>query len=333
MSRRRFFYLVPAESRYRLATETRLQHLKRRLFDRARRYPTGGVKVIYQHCDMLLEAGFVAHPVHLGTFSIDWYAHNCQPLNVREARALMTPDDILVVPERLPAQAAAFACRSKVAFVQNQGLVAAALGGRRYADFGFTDLLCCSPHVADALADQAPLPRHVVINGIDLNRFIPAPERRQLRSVLMLKRKASWPLGPQAIDLLPADLRAQLAVTLLPNTATEAGMIAQYQAADIFLALGFPEGFALPPLEAMACGCAVAGFTGGGGASHMQDGITALVVPDGDVPGLASALERLVRDPALKERLRANGQARAQDFGLEAMRSALLAFAGTMQDR
>lgn len=38
----------------------------------------------------------------------------------------------------------------------------------------------------------------------------------------------------------------------------------------IFLATGFPEGCPLPPLEAMACGCIVAGFTGRGGWDYMR---------------------------------------------------------------
>ncbi|HRJ68120.1 MAG TPA: glycosyltransferase [Beijerinckiaceae bacterium] len=333
MTSKRFFYLVPAETRHRLVTETRLQHLRRLLFDRRRRYPTGGVKVIYQHCEMLLDAGFTAHPVHLGDFVIDWYDHQCRPLSVAEARAMMRADDVLVVPERLPAVAAQFTCGTKVAFVQNHGLVAAALQGRRYADFGFTDLLCCGTFVAGTLADQAPLPCHVVTNGIDLDKFVPAPDLRRPDTVLILRRKASWPLGLQAIGRLPQEIRTRLAVRVLPNTASETQMIRRYQESDIFLALGFPEGFALPPLEAMACGCVVAGFAGGGGISHMRHETSALVVPDGDVTALAAALERLAREPDLKERLRAGGQAVAQGFGLAAMRAAVLAFAETMQRR
>lgn len=38
----------------------------------------------------------------------------------------------------------------------------------------------------------------------------------------------------------------------------------------IFLATGFPEGFGLPPLEAMSCGCIVGGFTGFGGWDYMR---------------------------------------------------------------
>jgi Glycosyltransferase len=68
----------------------------------------------------------------------------------------------------------------------------------------------------------------------------------------------------------------------------------------IFLSTGFPEGCPLPPLEAMASGCLVVGFTGYGGWDYMRQaspgqyaprialrpvpwGGNGLYAPDGDV--------------------------------------------------
>ncbi|MCC2113419.1 MAG: glycosyltransferase family 4 protein, partial [Hyphomicrobiales bacterium] len=170
-------------------------------------------------------------------------------------------------------------------------------------------------------------PRHVAVNGIDLDRFRPAPERRVANRVLYLRRKATWRHGPAALARLPAELRTSIEVVDLDNRMTEAEMIAAYQAADIFLALGYPEGFALPPLEAMASGAAVAGFTGGGGAEHMIDGDSALVVPDGDDAALATALSRLLRDLPLREKIRRGGYEISRHFGMDRMRAAVLSFA------
>lgn len=326
----RIYYLVTADSRYRLPAETVTEHLRRLAFGRHRRRPTGGVKIIYQHCDLLTEAGYDARPVHLGDFAVDWFDHRCQPLTGPEARRRARPDDILVVPERIPEAAAPYPCRTKLAFVQNGGLVDDALGGKRYEDFGFTGVLCCSPHVSEFMATRTSLPRHTVTNGIRLDLFTPAPEPRRPNTVLYLKRKSSWRLGPEAIRRLPDDVRGGISIIEAPGTCAEAEMVRFYQEADIFMALGFPEGFALPPLEAMACGCAVVGFAGGGGLTHMHDGETALVVRDGDVDGLAQALARLVRDPPLKECLRRGGRAKAQTFGIDAMRRELIAFAGSL---
>ncbi|HMK68612.1 MAG TPA: glycosyltransferase, partial [Stellaceae bacterium] len=50
----------------------------------------------------------------------------------------------------------------------------------------------------------------------------------------------------------------------------------------------------------------------------IEDGVTGSTVPPGDPPALASALERLIRDPALRARLASAGEARVRaDFILE----------------
>jgi glycosyltransferase involved in cell wall biosynthesis len=63
----------------------------------------------------------------------------------------------------------------------------------------------------------------------------------------------------------------------------------------IFLALGRHEGLGLPPLEAMASGCLVVGFHGGGGREYARRD-NALWVAEGDlfrcVDTLAEAVER-----------------------------------------
>lgn len=183
------------------------------------------------------------------------------------------------------------------------------------------------------MAARSDLPRHMVTNGIDLERFVPAPHRRQPNSVTYLKRKPSWHHGPAALAALSNDVAAKITVNAIPNAQSEADMIRHYQEADIFMALGYPEGFALPPLEAMACGAAVIGFSGGGGLTHMIDNETALVVRDGDADGLAAALARIVQDPVLKERIRAAGARKAAEFGIDAMRDQLLAFAESVANR
>ncbi len=80
---------------------------------------------------------------------------------------------------------------------------------------------------------------------------------------------------------------------------------------QVFLATGFPEGCPLPPLEAMASGCLVAGYTGFGGWDYMRQARenayspscklrqvpwkgNGFFYPDGEVLGLAREVETLV---------------------------------------
>ena len=81
------------------------------------------------------------------------------------------------------------------------------------------------------------------------------------------------------------------------------------------LALVFPslsEGFGLPPLEAMMCGCPVIASSRGAISEVCGDG--ALYVDPSRVGDIAAAMRRLQTDAALRERVRHNGLLRARAF-------------------
>jgi glycogen(starch) synthase len=63
------------------------------------------------------------------------------------------------------------------------------------------------------------------------------------------------------------------------------------------------EPFAAVPVEAMACGTPVIATTAGGTPEAIEDGRTGLLVPPNDPSALATAMERLIRDPQLRRAL------------------------------
>jgi glycosyltransferase involved in cell wall biosynthesis len=72
------------------------------------------------------------------------------------------------------------------------------------------------------------------------------------------------------------------------------------------------EGFGIPILEAMACGCPVITST----VSCMPEvaGDAAVLVDPYDVADISRAMRRLLTEPGLREDLRARGLARAENF-------------------
>lgn len=84
-------------------------------------------------------------------------------------------------------------------------------------------------------------------------------------------------------------------------------------AMDIFVLPSYSEGVSLALLEAMAAGLPVIATAVGGLPEVVEDGETGLLIPPKDADALAGALERLLADPALVQRLGANARAQVRE--------------------
>lgn len=208
------------------------------------------------------------------------------------AAAGMTPEDVFLVPEGWPnALAPGLAAGARcVVYCQNWAYLFHGLPEGVGWDRLPVSFVAVSDPVARyielALCTRPPVLRP----GIDPARFHPP---------------ASKPApSPVRVGFMPRKNRAL--ATMIRNMAaaraTRSGLALEWVAIDglppdgvaealrtchVFLATGFPEGCPLPPLEAMACGCVVAGFAGFGGFDYMRqagDGGHVPSVPLRDVP-------------------------------------------------
>lgn len=92
-----------------------------------------------------------------------------------------------------------------------------------------------------------------------------------------------------------------------------------YAGASVFLYPSRYEGFGLPPLEAMACGCPVVTTRVGGVSEFCEDRQNALVCDPGDADALAVHAEELLADSRLRERIVANGLRTAARYSLPSL--------------
>jgi mannosyltransferase len=92
-----------------------------------------------------------------------------------------------------------------------------------------------------------------------------------------------------------------------------------YQRLTIYAFTSRNEGFGLTLIEAMSVGAALVASRAGAAELVVEDGVTGVLTPPGDVDALVEALEPLMRDPASANAMGERGRARVlEKFSLDA---------------
>ena len=103
-------------------------------------------------------------------------------------------------------------------------------------------------------------------------------------------------------------------VHVLPNLPHRAVMAAWDRSLFGVIPSLWPEPLGSVVYEAMSRGKAVIGTTPGGHTDMIVDGVTGLLVPPGDVDALVKAMQKLIDNPALRERYGEAGRMRSRLF-------------------
>ncbi len=83
-------------------------------------------------------------------------------------------------------------------------------------------------------------------------------------------------------------------------------------------------------LEAMAAGTPIIASDIGGFADVLEDGVEGLLVPPRDAQALATAMDRLLSDDALREQMGRAGTVRAEPYGWEHVSARVLEYYETV---
>lgn len=208
-------------------------------------------------------------------------------------------------------------------------------------------LMACSANIADYTAERHHVPREeidVVHCGVDARAFTPGERTPGGRPTVLFA--GNFAVNKGALTVFEAVLRLRdrhpgLRLRMLgkenslsealAERAREAGaaetveivgfvgdrqtVASHYRGADVFCSTALHEvGVANVYLEAMASGCPVVASSTGGAPEAVVHGETGLLVEPGDVDATAAALDRILSDRALAERMGAAGRRRVDDY-------------------
>ena len=134
--------------------------------------------------------------------------------------------------------------------------------------------------------------------------------------------------GPGRSELEAAHRRLDLEeIVELPGAAEQGAIIGWWQRSTIGVLTSDNEGMPVSLMEAATTGTPHAATAVGGVPELVQDGVTGLLVPPGDVVALAAALERLLADAGLRVRMGQAARRRAEErFSVMRQVDQLLAF-------
>ncbi len=271
----------------------------------------GGVKVLYRHVDILNRNGFSASIIHKKSgFRCGWFENATKIAYLK--KVTLSENDFLVIPEVYGSLYAnpgerrkAYKAFSqlfdtpakKIVFNQNtyntfKGLSFDHDQNRTiYRDRSIIGIMVVSEDNKEYLEYSYPgLHPFRIHNSISHEIFSFSPDKK--KQICFMPRKNA-DHAEQVINIIKS--RGQMNdFRIIPiENKTEAETATIMRDSLVFLSFGYPEGFSLPPAEAMACGCIVIGYHGMGAKEYFTAD-RCFPVEMGDVVSFAKTVEGVI---------------------------------------
>lgn len=324
------------------------------------RWPVGGYKVVYEYANQLV---FLGHDVAVCHRSTSVSGKMKDYVKLRRGLRWMVMDSrvklCVAKPKRcLPDADVVIATAYQTAYIVADLLMENA---RKYQLIQHYEVWAGNAAVVDA-SWRLPLQRIVIAkwlkkkatelqsdvlavvpNAFDHEAFrcIRQPGERAPNSIFMLWHDLAWKGSQLGLEILqqhkfqfpdaqisffgtpprPATLPAWIHYHQAPSLEE---LVSLYNAHSIFLSPSQTEGWPLPPMEAMACGCCVVSIANQGIQEYARHEDNAVLV-DPDAPmELVDALRRVVTDHGFRQRMAENALTSVKQYTYERSTSLLL---------
>ena len=254
----------------------------------------GGIKYTFRMAECLRELGYDAIVFEQNAQRPTWFTSSVPIVG----QGIFSPDadHIYVLPEDQPHILSSFRSfpQRKLIYSQNHFYGALGIGDTEgYADYGITDIICSSLTIYNHSRLRHPkLLCHLVPYGVNNDLFRPSSEKHDVITYMPRKRSIEAAYIRDMFRFIYPEYRNWQWLEL--NGLGESEVAAAMARARIFLSLSRLEGFGLTPLEAMASGCVVSGFTGIGGREYATTG-NGFWADEDDFPSCISQLAAAIR--------------------------------------
>ena len=278
----------------------------------------GGVKQLYRHVEHLVALGWdAAMLTEKPGFRPAWFESSAPSLSLQEssARGELDPCScVLLVPETYLAVAWSnfwgddLSGLARVVFNQNAYYSYGSLGDQAlpalasfYDEPAVLQVLSISEDTHQFLGKNLGIPDHRLCRIVNAIEPIFRSDQPKSNHLHWMPRKNPDHVQAVLFGMQRCGLRYSEGWQAEPLQQLSHQQVAdRLNAARIFLAFGHPEGFGLPIAEAMAAGCWVVGYSGGGGEELFRFGASCRVA-FGDwtafVAGIQAALEAFALRP------------------------------------
>ena len=187
--------------------------------------------------------------------------------------------------------------------------------------------------LSDIVDQYSPVKSICIPDGIDSTIFYRTEQKKDKHSIVFHYRKAAYKGCDVALEVLDrlkqkySDLKVYVvsneSIEDLPNWMIKRSQITPQEVAainnncEVFLCTSREEGYGLPGLEGMACGCALVSTSYAGVLEYAVDGLNSLLAPVDDVEKLENNIIIIFEDRELREKIVVQGMRTAEELSVD----------------